>query len=239
MGASFIGLEVAASLRTRAKLSEGSDEAEQKALTAWAEAAHGSERALALVTLAEQRSKAQDARGADENLHKAQTAAPELALIAVVREMLARGRGDTAALAEAAAADESGQGALTAAAKLGANLESVKREVEWLRESQRAATEPTSTETLLLDACAEAQDMGGASDMLRRELERAAPHARTHSLLGLQDIARRHERGDDVLSELQAAIEDLEVAAAGGRREVEGDVQDVHQRGGCSARSRA
>jgi tetratricopeptide (TPR) repeat protein len=125
----------------------------------------------------------------------------------VVREMLARGRGDTAALAEAAGADDSGHGALTAAAKLGADKSAVKREAEWLSQSHQNSTDPYCTEALLLDASAEASDLAKVDATLRAQLHRAAPHARISSLLALQDVARRHEGAQQVLPELSSAVD--------------------------------
>jgi tetratricopeptide (TPR) repeat protein len=195
-----------ASLRSAAELSRGSDR-ELGVVTSWSESTHGPERALALVTLAEARAGADDAAGSEAALAAASKAAPDLALVSVVREMLARKRGDASALAEMAASDEASHGPLAAAAKLATDVYAVARELSWLERSHAVSSDPWCTETLLIDAAAEASDQARVRSSLRAELDRAAPHARASALLTLADLAHRHRDGDELTTELASAVD--------------------------------
>lgn len=190
----LIDADDAISLRTASQLASrsGIDSLKTEVIDAWTRASHGRDRALALITLAEQRSSSGDGDGCEEALQAAARTDPTLALVPVVREVLARRRGDSTKLAEMSAAEgDSVLGALSAAAKLAGDTQAREQELAWLERAQQSGAEPACVDTILLDASSEL----GASDLVRGALRsvvaRSAVDQRISASLALADVELR------------------------------------------------
>jgi hypothetical protein len=182
------------SLRTAAQIGLGSDNAALKAraVEAWARGSNGSERALGLLTFAELLARRGELERADAELELAALADPKLGLVAVTRESLARRSGNTARLAEIAASEEAGRGALAAAAKLALASSTTPEELTWLGEA--ADEEVGGTAHLLaIDASAELARRDELRRLLRSESERGPATARVLSLLALAEFERQRQ----------------------------------------------
>ncbi|AKF08213.1 hypothetical protein [Sandaracinus amylolyticus] len=179
-------------LRTRALAASfvGDVDVELSTLEAWAGASGGTDRALAMVRLAEKHGATGDLAAADATLHAAALADASLSTIRIVREVLARRAGNRALLVEAVES----AGALAAAAKLAIDPASTMRERELLGEARRADEAPLTAEVLWLDLAAGAADAAEVASALRHEVDRTPPERRTGALLALAD--RALEEGD-------------------------------------------
>ncbi len=179
----------ALTLRTRAEVARAAgDAAQAEASTeAWAAATGGTERALALVRLAEWRGERGDLEGADAALRDAALADSSLATIRVVRELLARRAGDNAWLARAVegSAGSATGGALVAAAKLARAPNTLDRERELLARASAEGESPVTADVLGLDTAASARDQEEVKNGLRRKAARIAPELRAGPLLAL------------------------------------------------------
>ena len=203
-------------LRARADATAraGDHTARLGALEAWAAAAVGTERSLALLELAETRAEGNDLEGADTALRDASLADASLGAVRVMREVLARRAGDSTRLARVVetGADGAPGAALSAAAKLARDADSGERERELLARAVMEGDEPVCADTLLLDAVARSGDVDAMRSALRREAERATPERRVGPLLVLSDLAAR--AGDPAVAEQL-----LREAREGGRGE--------------------
>ncbi|HEX5661019.1 MAG TPA: hypothetical protein VFX59_27695, partial [Polyangiales bacterium] len=183
------------SLRTAAQIALASENGAlaRAAVGSWANGSNGPERALALLTHAEL--LAEDGRldEADKQLEAGALADPTLGLIGVTRESLARRAGDTARLAEIAAGEEAGKGALAAAAKLALARETSAEELTWLGEAAEEEA-GTSAHLLAIDASAELARRDELRRLLRTESERGRVEARVLSLLALAELERQKNR---------------------------------------------
>ncbi|UJR79184.1 hypothetical protein [Sandaracinus amylolyticus] len=179
-------------LRTRAAAASyvGDIDVELSTLEAWAGASGGTDRALAMVRLAEKHGATGDLPAADATLHAAALADASLSTIRIVREVLARRAGNRALLVEAVES----AGALAAAAKLAIDPASTARERELVGEARRADEAPLCAEVLWLDLAAGAADATEVAAALRHEVDRTPPERRTGALLALAD--RALEEGD-------------------------------------------
>ena|GEM_PF-939954 len=182
-------------LRARADATAraGDHDARIGALEAWAAAAGSTERALALLELAETRADGNDLEGADAALRDASLADASLGAVRVMREVLARRAGDSTRLARVveSGADGAPGAALSAAAKLARAGDSSERERELLARAVMEGEEPVCADTLVLDAAARAGDLEATRSALRRQAERATPERRVGPLLVLSDMAAR------------------------------------------------
>ena len=180
-------------LRARADATAraGDHDARIGALEAWAAAAGSTERALALLELAETRAEGNDLEGADAALRDASLADASLGAVRVMREVLARRAGDSTRLARVveSGADGGPGAALSAAAKLARAGDSSERERELLARAVMEGEEPVCADTLVLDAAARAGDLDATRSALRRQAERATPERRVGPLLVLADMA--------------------------------------------------
>jgi hypothetical protein len=180
------------SLRTAAQIAlvSGDDALALGAVESWASGSGGPERAIALLTHAELLARVGDLDGADKQLEAAALADATLGLVAVTRESIARRAGDTARLAEIAAGEEAGRGALAAAAKLALAKDTSPEELTWLSE---AAEEETgiAAHVLAIDASAELARRDALRRLLRTESERGSANARVLSLLSLAELERQ------------------------------------------------
>ena len=183
------------SLRTAAQIALASEDLllKQQAAEAWTLGTDGSERALALLTQAELFAESGDSERADSTLQLAALADPSLSLVRVQREALARKSGNTTRLAEIAASEAAGRGALAAAAQLALSLSAAQDELRWL--SEAAAQESgVAAHLLAIDASAELGRDDDLRRLLRAESERGAAPAQVLALLAL--AAFEHKRGD-------------------------------------------
>ncbi|MEM9074246.1 MAG: tetratricopeptide repeat protein, partial [Myxococcota bacterium] len=174
------------SLRLRAEASRRTEKAEvrEQTLEALAAATGTTERALALIDLAEVRTARGALDEADEALRDAALADPGLDTVHVVREVLARRAGDKSRLARAVDAEVGSGGALQAAAKVvrGGDI-AVER--QWFGEAVTRGETPIAADILGLDAAAEAGDDEAVADALRRQADRATPDKRLGPLVEL------------------------------------------------------
>ncbi|HJL16177.1 MAG TPA: hypothetical protein RMH99_10995 [Sandaracinaceae bacterium LLY-WYZ-13_1] len=158
---------------------------ELEALAAWANAAGGTDRALALVRMAEVKAAMDDLDGAEGALRDAALADGSLGTIRVVREVIARRAGDVSRLVDAV---DSG-GALAAAARVATDPESLERERELLAEATAEATALVSADVLGLDVAAARGDEETIDTAIRRQADRVPPEQRTGSLIALVERA--------------------------------------------------
>ncbi len=149
-----------------------------------AAATGGTERALALVDLAEARAANDDLDGADEALRDATLADEALDTVHVVREVLARRAGDASRLARVVSDESESGGALHAAAKL-ARAGQPEQERTWLEQAAQRGEAPVVTDVLALDVAAEQRDDEAVRAGLRRQADRAHPDRRLGPLLEL------------------------------------------------------
>ena len=193
--------------RAEAAAATGDAELEQRALEAWAGAAGGTDRALALVRMAEVKAAAGDLDGADAALRDAALADGSLGTIRVVREVIARRSGDVSRLVDATQAG----GALASAARVARDRSAVSRERELLEQASQDGVALVSVDVLTLDAAANENDDAALDLSLRRQADRVPPEQRAGSLLALTDraIARQD------LTAAEALLEEARQAAAG------------------------
>jgi lipopolysaccharide biosynthesis regulator YciM len=206
------------SLRTVVQIAlESGDEAlKLKAVESWTLGTDGPERALALLTQAELFAEAGDLERAESTLQIAALADASQALITVAREALARRAGNPARLAEIAAGEETGRGALTAAAKLALSAAAAGDELTWLLEAIEEQS-GLAAHALAIDATAE---LGRADDLrtlLLAGAERGSASARASSLLALAEFERRAGRLRERRDALRRAAELAPDEAAFGR----------------------
>lgn len=186
------GSRAVASLRARADAALRAQDraARLGALEAWASAAGGTERALALLELAEARAEADDLEGADAALRAAALADASLGAVRVMREILARRAGDPSRLAHVLeSGDDARGGALGAAAKLAQDPGALADERALAARAERDGEEPLVADALALDAAAEAADVEAVRAALRRVADRETPERRLGPLLALADLA--------------------------------------------------
>ncbi len=160
------------------------------AVESWVNGSNGSERALALLSHAELLADDGELDEADKQLESAALADPALGLVSVTREAIARRAGNTTRLAEIAAGERAGRGALTAAAKLALAKETTADELTWLTEAAEEET-GTAAHLLALDASAELARRDELRRLLRGESERGRVEARVLSLLALAELERQ------------------------------------------------
>ncbi len=181
-------------LRLASSLAMRTDDVElQRSLVdAWTQAAQGKDRALSLITLAELRSAANDGDGCEEALQAATRAEPELLLVPVVREVLARRRGDTTRLAEVAGSDDEGAlGPLAAAAQLASDPGALEQELVWLERARAMGAEPSCVDVVTTDAAAAALAIEPLRASLHSRRERATGEQRLGLSLALADVEQR------------------------------------------------
>ncbi len=188
-------------LRARATAALDAEDAEatMQFVEAWAAAAGGTERALALVTLAELRADAGDLDAADAALRDAAVADSTLAIVRVSRELFARRAGDTARLARALGGGMAGGTAIVAAAKLARAPNALAEEQAALREAQDEEDGSVAADVVSLDVAATTAHDDGILMGLRRQIERSTGEQRVGALMALAREARR--RGNDVVAE--------------------------------------
>ena len=206
----------ARALRTAADLARrASDPRAIELLERLAATTGATERALALVDLAEARAAAGDLDGADDALRDAALADEALDTVHVVREVLARGAGDASRLARLVDDESESGGALHAAAKL-ARAADAARERSWLEQAAQRGEAPIATDVLALDVAAEQRDDDAVRAGLRRQADRAHPDRRLGPLLELAAMRPISERAD-LWREALAEATPLEAQRALGR----------------------
>ncbi len=197
-----------ASLRTASRLAfRTTDEALKRSVVdAWVATTSETEHALALLMLAELESEAGHVEACEQALASAARSAGEMALVHVVREVLARKRGDVNTIANAIAEDGDGTHALAAAAKLARDPEMSEQERSWLARAAKNETDRTTALALWLDANAEAHDYEGVRNALTKRAEDGAVDARVAALVALADVERRHGKPEARIEALRRAL---------------------------------
>jgi len=198
----------AARARAEAAARAGLDDARRDALAAWAASAGGSERALALVRLADVRAAAGDLEGADAALRDAALADPTLGTVRVVREVLARQAGDASRLPlgmEAAGVDAPGA-SLIAAAKAVGESDGGAHERTLLADAAREGDAPLLVDAIVLDVAAETGDVAELRAALERRAERVSPGERLGPLLALAELERSHGDAASAAGRLELAL---------------------------------
>jgi len=167
-----------------------------EALLLCASLSGSTDRALALVEIAEVRAERGDLDGAESALREAALADHSLGTIRVVREILARKSGDASQLAYAIEKDDTGYsgGALVAAAKVGRSADTVFRERELLTRAQAEGSSAVTADVLLLDVAASLSDVDDVRDRLKSQLERTVPTQKLGPMLACVD--HTHSLGD-------------------------------------------
>ncbi|HEY6880211.1 MAG TPA: hypothetical protein VI299_19440, partial [Polyangiales bacterium] len=208
------------SLRTAAQIAlESPDTALRlSAAESWALGSSGEERALALLTHAELLAESGELSQADEQLAQAALADPSLGLVAVTRESLARKAGDNARLAEIAAAEEAGRGALAAAAKLALSEVTTPEELGWLDQAAKEET-GSSAHLLAIDASAELGRYDALRELLRAESERGRTETRVLALLAMAECERQLQQAAPDGAHEVARIDALQQASELAARE--------------------
>lgn len=187
-----------ASLRARARAARlaGDLEARATTLEALAAATGGTERALALVELAETRAELGDLDAASVALRDAAVADERLDTIRVVREILSRRADDPTRLAPATADGSSSDddaSAVALAARV-ARGDDRRRERELLDAARERGESPLASELAMLDAAAEQGDREAIVAGLRRHADRLSPERRVGALLALSRFVDGEER---------------------------------------------
>ena len=186
-----------ASLRARARAARLAGDRETRATTleALAAAAGGTERALALVELAETRAELGDLEAASVALRDAAVADERLDTIRVVREILSRRADDPTRLAPVASEgpSEDDTSAIALAARV-ARGEDRERERALLDSARERGESPLASELALLDAAAERGDRDAIVAGLRRHADRLPPERRVGALLALARFVEGEER---------------------------------------------
>ncbi|MBX3273311.1 MAG: hypothetical protein KF729_23815 [Sandaracinaceae bacterium] len=159
---------------------------------AWASAAGGTDRALALVRLAEIRAGQGDLDGAEAALRDAALADGSLGTIRVVREVIARRSGDVERLVDAA----EGGGALARAARLARDPDALTLERELLDQAVAEGQALVAADVLELDVAAAQGDETGVDVALRRQADRVPPEQRIGSLLVMAERAIERDQLD-------------------------------------------
>ncbi|MFK7990298.1 MAG: hypothetical protein AB8I08_30030 [Sandaracinaceae bacterium] len=170
--------------RAQAAAKLGDATIEVKALDAVARAAGGTDRALALVRLAEVHGRQGDLDAVEVALRDAALADGSLGTIRVVRELIARRSGDVSRLADTASG-----GGLSAAARVARDPDSLERERELLLQASSEAEALVAADVLLLDVVAGLDDEEALDEALRRQADRVPPEQRAGSLLLLAERA--------------------------------------------------
>ncbi len=196
-------------LRAKARAAEatGADVARMSALHGWADAAGGTERALALFELASFYAERGEREAAEHTLHDAALAGAPRGLLGLLREALARAAGDAAGLSNAALEEESSD-ALPAAAKLARDANEGARELELLVRASHGEEGQLCAQVLSVDAAAEIADLGQLSAALQETAARLHPEQRIGPQLALLDLL-----GDSAAG--RALHADVHAAAAG------------------------
>ncbi len=183
--------------RADAARDAGDPGARAGAIEAWAAAAGGTERALALTTLAEIRADQSDFEGAAAALRDAALADNNLNMIRLVRELLSRRAGSGSSLARA---DEGLAGtASISAAKAVLETDGTARERALLEKAQQEGDAPATADVIALDFATAASDADAILSGLGREVERASGEQKLGPLLCLAAEAR--VRGDAAVAE--------------------------------------
>jgi len=183
--------------RADAARESGDVAARSAALEAWAAAAGGSERALALTTLAELRADSGDLDGADSALRDAALADNKLGTIRLIREIVGRRAGSASRFAQAG--EDLEGSALVSAAKLARDGTAVARERALLEKAHDETDAPATADVLSLDIAAGAGDASAVLSGLGRQVERASGEHKVGPLLALALEAR--VRGDLAITE--------------------------------------
>ena len=179
-----------------------------EALASYAAASGGTDRALALVRLAELRSAEGDTEAADRALKDAALADSSLGTIRVTRELLARRTGSAAALAGVIASSQSGLGALAAAAKMahgGGKDHDGEREL--LVQAREEGDSPVTADVLELDLATTGQRGEDVRGGLRRQVERASPDRKLGPLLLLASLADLEGDAEGRMATLREALD--------------------------------
>ena len=142
-------------LRAMCLLEAGEDPS--SALSSWAEAASGDDRALALCEVALQHAQQGQSEAALSALANAAALGPTVTWVQLCRQALARKLGSAGDPEGVAATTESE--ALAAAAKLATGGDDVDRERQWLTRSQHARAGDPTTAALLLDMALADEDV--------------------------------------------------------------------------------
>jgi tetratricopeptide (TPR) repeat protein len=191
------GVSRPASLRARARAARLAGDRETRATTleALAAATGGTERALALVELAETRAELGDLEAASAALRDAAVADERLDTIRVVREILSRRADDPTRLAPNASdgPSEDDTSAIALAARV-ARGEDRDRERALLDSARERGESPLASELALLDAAAERGDRNAIVVGLRRHADRLPPERRVGALLALARFLEGEER---------------------------------------------
>ena len=174
-------------LRLRAHAAKRADapDVREAALTALAAATGGTERALALVDLADLHAERGDVDATEAALTDASLADERLDTVRVVREVAARRLGQPR-LARPADVGGEGGGALETAAKL-ARGDDRAAEAEWLERARQEGHAPVAADLLLLDVAAEEGRGDVVAEALRRQADRALPERKLGPLLTLAE----------------------------------------------------
>ncbi|MCA9616944.1 MAG: hypothetical protein KC586_29490, partial [Myxococcales bacterium] len=195
-----------ASLRARARASRLAHDAPSRAaaLEALARATGSTERALALVELAEARAELGDLEGASAALRDAAVADERLDTIRVVREILSRRADDPSRLAVQDSSEPSSDetSAVARAARL-VRGDDRARERAILDQARERGESPLASELAMLDAAAEEGATEALLASLARQSERLPPERRAGTLLALSLLAE----GETKLDALRAAAE--------------------------------
>lgn len=198
-------VSAAASHRFAADLANtlGRSEEAQAAKLAEAAVSDGTERAIALVELANLRAEASDMEGASAALADAALADSRLALVRAAREALARKMGDAGQFVATLAQGESPDSALVAAAHLlGHGLGHLseahhREEFGLLEKAAKEADSAVLAHVLGFDTAATLGDHAALRGHLRRQVERQTGDAKLGPLLALAEPVLRDERAMD------------------------------------------
>ena len=182
-------------------------------LERWAQVSGGSERAVALVELARLALDVSDYDAAEQALVDAAIADGNLGTVRVLREVLARRRGDTSGLANYVTDNE--DEVLTSAAKLAVDRSHAVQERALLRRASRQGDDALTADVVALDAAAEAGDREAVFAGVSRRAARARPEDRVGPLLALLDYLPADEWGprrSEVETELGVSAPDSTLA---------------------------
>ncbi|MBN1655207.1 MAG: hypothetical protein JXA30_15670 [Deltaproteobacteria bacterium] len=223
--------------RERAAAESGDRAAQRAAIEAWTQISSASERAIAFVEIARGRMDAGEFEDAKAALREAALADNRVGMIRVIRETIARKKGETSDLtAEIEGEDKSN--ALTLAAKLARLATETTGERRMLELSTRHCDGVRTAEIIALDAAAEDDDRDWVRSALLQEAENAVAENRVGPLFALlylysmerdkadsrgqpradQSTPKRaealategHEAGDSLLDPDQEAVEIVE-----------------------------
>ncbi len=197
--------------RAQAALAAGTPEEQMGAVEAWAQASGGTERALALVQLADLRAQASDFDGADQALRDAALADSALGTVRVVRELLARKAGPGSKLSRVLDGADVEGAALASAARVARDPSAVTRERELLERAADEAESPVCADVLMLDAAAQVGDAEAVRAALRRHADRLSGDRKVGPLLLLSELASQ----EDVIEAAEALLQEARDVAPG------------------------